>query len=162
MVNTDLPASTPRGRRTSAAFKAATTKVLARDGFTGAKVADIAAEATRLAGPSASWFDDVDHVPAVVATHLTDALAGAGSGPAALVAAWWDACAAEPDAVTALVELSPPEWEPVRTTLVAHLGGDLAADARAAGLVAASLRWLRADPSPPRTEALAALTQLCS
>lgn len=162
MVNTDLPASTPRGRRTSAAFKAAAHKVLARDGFAAAKVADIAAEATHLAGPSASWFDDPDHVPAVVATHLVDAMAGAGTGTAALVAAWWDACSGQPDAVAALVALSPPEWEPVRVTLAGHLGEGLAADARTEALVAVSLRWLRSDTPPPRADALATLAHLCS
>lgn len=162
MVNTDLPRSTPRGRRASAAFRVAARNVIDRDGFPAATVADIAAEATRLAGPSASWFDDPDHVPTVVAAHLGDAVAGAGNGATALVTAWWDACATTPDAVAALVELSPPEWEPVRATIVGHLGDDLTADARAEGLVAASLRWLRSDRPPPRADAITALTRMCS
>lgn len=161
MVNTDLPASTPRGRRAESAFRVATRRVIARDGFGSATVAAIATEATRLAGPAASWFDDGSHVPAVVAEHLRSALEGASS-PASLVAAWWDACAPAPAAIAALVLLAPEQWRPVRDLVAGSLGGGVAGRTRADALATVSLLWLGSDDTPPRDDAVAALCALCA
>ena len=56
------PPPTEKGRRTEAAFREAARKVIARDGYANAKVADIAAEANRSLGSFYNYFDDKDDV----------------------------------------------------------------------------------------------------
>jgi len=164
VVNTDLPATTFRGRRSAAAFRVAARRVLERDGFAEARIADIAAEATRLSGPTAAWFDDGDHTAVVVAEHLRSALSHAVASPEGIPACWWDACAGGPEAVRALVDFGGEHWEEVRDDLHRLISEVVAdpgtADALTEAVVHATLRWQVTDPSPGRSGAVEILRML--
>lgn len=92
MASAPAPPRSARGERTRAALVAATRRVVERDGYLDARVADIAREAGVATGSFYTWFPDKETAFAAVLAELQDEAlapepAGSAGDPLAAIAA---------------------------------------------------------------------------